>query len=131
MRRMQQDKNKRVRKMAVSATNHGFTIPAAFCQRAHVKKEDIWEWVIAKSSGLLLVTPIDRSQPVEGEHLVKVQEMRLRRKQSDRVQFKLNLSVKLIRQCKLNVRKCRIEWVLAGEYLHGIIALSGENVLSE
>lgn len=118
------------RKMSCSATNHGFTIPTGFCEKAHIKKGDEWEWIPCPKSGMLILFPVDQNAGANNtKNVVSVQEMRLkRRKKTDRVQMKLNISIDLIRVHRLNTAKCKVEWVLIGENLHGEIFLQGTNV---
>lgn len=118
------------RKMTSSKTNHGFTIPTKFCQEAHIKTGDKWEWIPCPSSGMLLLFPVNQNTgPNNPKNVVKVQQMRLRRKnRKDRIQQKVNIRIDLIRFFRLDTSTCKIEWILTGEHLHGELLLSGENV---
>lgn len=119
------------RKMTSSRTNHGFTIPTKFCQESHVKTGEKWEWSPCPSSGLILLFPVNQmiGQPSNPKNVVKVQQMRFKRKnRKDRIQKKLNIPIELIRFFRLDVSRCKIEWILTGEHLHGEVFLNEENV---
>lgn len=117
------------RKMACSATNHGFTIPAEFCRIAHVKEGDLWEWLLCKEILVLLPVvevPIEKQNT---QNIVRVQAMKYRRpEQPMRIQIKIDLPLFLIQRHRINTAMCKLHWILNGETLHGELVLEGKNI---
>ncbi len=117
------------RKMSVSTTNHGFTVPAEFCRITHVQEGDLWEWLPCKK--ILVLLPVVEV-PVEKQNtqnIVSIQAMKHRRPgQPTRVQMKMDIPLFLIVRHRINTATCELSWILNGEVLHGEITLEGKNV---